>query len=59
MFLYLDVPCDLALFCASLREAGAPGCRNPGLHWLGPTKTVAKPTNCIAKVFPSRTASAT
>ncbi|MBI0436008.1 Y-family DNA polymerase [Roseomonas sp. KE0001] len=52
MFLDLDVPQPLPAFCAGLREAVRQVAKIPTCVGWGPTKTIAKLANGIAKDFP-------
>ncbi|PHK93401.1 DNA repair protein [Pseudoroseomonas rhizosphaerae] len=51
MFLDLDVPRDLALFCAELRQEVLHIAKVPTCVGWGPTKTIAKLANGLAKDF--------
>ncbi len=52
MFLDLDIPGDLAAFCAELRREVRQVAKIPTCVGWGPSKTIAKLANGIAKDFP-------
>lgn len=52
MFLDLDIPCDLPAFCAGLRAEVRQITKIPTCVGWGPTKTIAKLANGLAKDHP-------